>query len=192
MPRAGLSRERVVEISRDLADESGLEKLTLAAVASQAGVKLPSLYKHVGGIDDLRRDLAISAKLELGQLLARAAAGKSSDDAVRAIAAALRDWAREFPGRYESTVSAPDPEDAQDVEASAAAVDVMFSALAGYRLDDDAVVDATRMLRATLQGFITIEASGGFGMARSVDDSFETAVAALTLTLSSWPASTRQ
>jgi AcrR family transcriptional regulator len=59
MRRAGLSPERVVAEAAAVADEVGLRQLTLAAVAQRFGVALPSLYKHVDGLDGLQRDLAV-------------------------------------------------------------------------------------------------------------------------------------
>ncbi|MEV1143797.1 TetR family transcriptional regulator, partial [Micromonospora sp. NPDC049799] len=53
MPRAGLTPQTVVRAAADLADEVGLDRLTLAAVAARLGVALPSLYKHVRGADAL-------------------------------------------------------------------------------------------------------------------------------------------
>jgi len=40
MPRAGLSEGRVVDEAEQLADEVGLSRLTLAAVAERLGVAL--------------------------------------------------------------------------------------------------------------------------------------------------------
>src|SRR5919201_55869 len=58
MPRAGLTPQRVVEEAGAVADATGLDRLTLAAVADRFGVAIPSLYKHVRGLDGLRRALA--------------------------------------------------------------------------------------------------------------------------------------
>ena len=66
MPRAGLSRAVVVDVGARLADEAGLDRLTLAGVAAHVGVRLPSLYKHVRGLDDLQRGVAVLALRELG------------------------------------------------------------------------------------------------------------------------------
>ncbi len=46
MPRAGLNTDRVVTEGAELADEVGLTKLTLAALATRLGVRQPSLFKH--------------------------------------------------------------------------------------------------------------------------------------------------
>ena len=77
MPRAGLSRAAVVEAAGALADEGGLENLSLVDLAGRLGIRKPSLYNHVAGIGDLRRELALAGLQELGRSLSRAAAGKA-------------------------------------------------------------------------------------------------------------------
>src|SRR3954453_14503569 len=58
MPR-GLSVELVVQAAIDLADESGLSAVTMAAVAKRCGFTTMSLYRHVASKDELvRRMLA--------------------------------------------------------------------------------------------------------------------------------------
>jgi AcrR family transcriptional regulator len=55
MPRVGLDSAAVVSAAAELIERRGFEALTLSALASELGVKPPSLYAHVGGLDDLRR-----------------------------------------------------------------------------------------------------------------------------------------
>ena len=82
MPRAGLSTARVVEEAEAVADEVGLSRLTLAEVAARLGVRVPSLYKHVDGMDALVRGVSVRAKAELGDVLARAAVGLTTREAL--------------------------------------------------------------------------------------------------------------
>ena len=51
VPRAGLNPDRIAAVAAEVADEVGLERLTLAMVASRLGVSGPALYKHVAGLD---------------------------------------------------------------------------------------------------------------------------------------------
>ena len=172
MPRAGLTRDRVVETAARIADESGLDSLTLAAVAAELGVRTPSLYKHVDGLPALRRLLAVRAKRDLAGVLAAATVGRARGDALRALALAYRAWAADHPAAAAAAQAAPDPDDAEDVAASTAATEVVFGALSGYGLTDDALVDATRSLRAGLVGFAALSSGGAFGLARPVEASF--------------------
>src|SRR3954469_8578122 len=100
MPRVGLSPARVVDEAAQLADEVGLERLTLALLAQRLGVALPSLYKHVKGLDDLRQKLSAQATGELAAELADAAVGRAGSEALVAVADAFRAYARSHPGRY--------------------------------------------------------------------------------------------
>jgi AcrR family transcriptional regulator len=183
--RAGLSEDRVVVEAERIADEVGLSRLTLAALAESLGVRQPSLYKHIDGMDALQRSIAVRAKTELGEVLGRAAVGKAGDDAIRALSTAYRRWALEHPGRYSATVRAPQPGDTDDEAASAAVVGVVFDVLAGYDLHGIDAIDATRALRSTLHGFIALESSGGFGLPVDVDRSFERLVDGLVVALTS-------
>ena len=187
MPRAGLTTLRVVEEAENVADEVGLANLTLAAIAPRLGVRMPSLYKHVAGIDALRRLLSIRAKQELADVFARAAAGKAGAQALTAMFHAARNWATAHPGRYAATVRAPDPADNEDVQASNAILEIALAGLADYRLAGDDAIDAVRALRATLHGFISLEQAGGFGLPTDVDRSFDRVIAALAQTFTAWP-----
>ena len=112
MPRAGLTEARVVDEAERMADEVGLSRLTLAAVAERLGVRQPSLYKHIDGMDALQRSLAVRAKSELANVLARAAVGRERGEAIASLSHAYRAWALEHPGRYAAAQRAPMPGDA--------------------------------------------------------------------------------
>jgi AcrR family transcriptional regulator len=187
VPRAGLSEDRVVEEAELLADEGA--PVTLVELARRLGVQVPSLYKHVAGAADLQRLVSIRAKNELGDILARATVGKAGPDAVAALASAYRDWAVAHPGRYATTLRAPDDGDPLDVAASSRAIQIIFDALAGYGLVDQDAIDATRIFRATLHGFVALDAAGAFALP-GLDHSFARLIAVLTLSLDQWPSLT--
>lgn len=189
MPRAGLSRAAVTGVALDLVDEGGVngfDRLTLAAVAARAGVAVPSLYKHVVSLVDLRRLVATEAVAELTRTLAAATIGRSGVDAVRAAAVALRGYAHRHPGRYASTQVAPHLADPADAELAARAeetMQVLSAVIRSFGLPDDANVDAIRILRSSLHGFISLELGGGFGLPDDLDRTFDRLIDALTTAL---------
>lgn len=185
MARAGLSAAAVVDAAARLADDDGgLDQLTLARVAAAVGVRTPSLYSHVGGLDDLRRRLAVRGARELTDALRDAAVGKARGDALHAAADALRAYAHAHPGTYAATQRAPAPDDAEAVAAASAAVELFVTLLAGYGLEGEDAIHAVRAVRSAIHGFVAIEAGGGFGLAESVDESFRRMVAMLDAGLS--------
>jgi len=52
-PRDTLNRERVLRAAMELADESGVESLTMRGLGRRLGVEAASLYNHVTSKDDL-------------------------------------------------------------------------------------------------------------------------------------------
>ncbi len=186
MPRAGLNPSRVIHEAEQLADEVGLAKLTLAGLATRLGIRQPSLYKHLESLDALHAGIAIRAKYELADTVARAAVGRSRSAAVIAMAHSYRDWAIAHPGRYAAIQRASTPDDHEATMADHAVVDVVMSVLAGYQLTDDDAIDATRALRAALHGFVTLETCGGFGLPTSIDRSFDRLVQGLEVALAGW------
>lgn len=173
MPRAGLSPDRVVDAAAALADVIGFDQLTLTALAERVGVAVPSLYKHVDGLDDLRRRVAVRAVRDLGAALAAEVTDHPPGTALHAMADAYRRYATEHPGRYAATVQAASPADPALREASDEVLQTVFGVLGEYDLDGDGLVDAARAVRAAIHGFVALEQAGGFGLPRDVDRSFQ-------------------
>jgi AcrR family transcriptional regulator len=188
VPRVGLTGDRVVDEAAALADEVGLQGLTLSAIAARVGVAQPSLYKHVSGLPEVRRALAVRGVRELRAELLMATAGKARGDALGALADAYRSYAHEHPGLYEASVVAPEPGDAEHVQASEEILAVVTAVLAGYEIAGDRAVDAIRAIRAALHGYVTLERGGGYRMSRDLDWSYQCLVAVLDNALSGWPA----
>ncbi len=186
MPRAGLSRGVVISEAAELVDEVGWDQLTMAGVAERLGVRLPSLYKHIGSLDDLRRGIGLLALAELRDVLGSAAIGRAGPDALREVALAYAAYARTHPGRYAATIAAPGPGDVERAELGGRILEIVFAVLAGYGLSGDDAVHATRVLRAALHGFVTLEASGGFGMPQDTAVSYEYLIRTLDESLARW------
>lgn len=176
VPRAGLSRDAVVDLAVELVDADGWGSLTLAAVAGRAGVAVPSLYKHVESVAALRSAVALVALRELSRRSAGATVGVSGDDALRALGREIRAFARQHPGLYAATQVAPDADDPDHlplVQAAGDAVAIVAAVLRGFGLHESRTVDAIRATRSAIHGFVALEAGGGFGMPDDVDRSFE-------------------
>jgi AcrR family transcriptional regulator len=179
MPRAGLDSEAVVTAAQALADADGLEALTLARLAQTLGVRAPSLYAHVGGLADLQRRLAARGARELAGRLQSAAAGRARGDALADVAHAYVAYAREHPGAYAALQRAPAADDVAGVAASAQLLEAVAAVLRGYGLEGEDAVHATRLLRAALHGFVSLDAGGGFELPVPLDETFARLVALL-------------
>jgi len=162
-----------VQQAAQIADTDGLAEVTLARVAHSLGVRAPSLYNHVNGLPGMLRLLTLLSLGELTDAIRDAAVGRSGADALRSVAHAYRAYAQKHPGRYAATIRAPAPDDVEMVGAGLRAVDVIVAVLGAWGFTGDEVLHRVRVVRSALHGFISIEAEGGFGLALSLDESFE-------------------
>lgn len=177
MPRGvGLTRDRVVALAGEVVDRDGV--LSLGAVAAEAGVKTPSLYKHVDGLPGLTQALVADTYRALATAVASASADHP-EEAVVTIAHAWRAYARAHPGRYALTARTHLAGDAEVQEVGAALLANVLDRIKGLGLDDTDAVHAARAFRAMVHGFVLLEAAEGFGLDVEVDASFEAAVRAL-------------
>ena len=173
MARAGLDAASVVDVAAQLADRDGLEQLTLARLAAELGVRAPSLYAHVGGLDDLRDRIGALGVVELTDALSAAAAGRAGREALHAVALAYRAYARERPGVYAAMQRAPEPGDGERDAAAARLVGVLTAVLRGYGLEGDDAIHAVRLIRSAMHGFVSLERAGGFALAPALDETYE-------------------
>ena len=184
-PRAGLSRERLIAAAERIADERGFEAVTIHGLAAGFGVKAPSLYNHVAGLDEIRDALRLRGVLLLGERLATAVHQAAGRDPVLALGQATRDFALEHRGLYaaaQPTVSSP--ETAPELASAGAGLLQLFIRVLGETgLSGADALHATRALRSAVHGFIELEASGAFGMAIDIDESFRRMIAALMVGL---------
>ena len=161
----------MIDAATAIVEAEGEQALTLSRVARELGVKPPSLYSHVAGLDSLRRDVALRAVNALADRLATAAMGRTGRQALIAIAAEVRAFAVAHPGLYELTTRAR-PNDEEYAAASMRPVEPVLAILRGYDLAEDEAIHAARMLRAALHGFVSLESVGGFGLDTDMEDSF--------------------
>jgi AcrR family transcriptional regulator len=177
VPRAGLNQAAVIHAAATIADTNGVGAVSLAKIADQFGVRSPSLYKHVEGLPGVMRGLALLGTKGAQRRISTATIGLSGDDALVAMAAALWQFARDHPGLYAASTSAPDRHDKELVDANTELLETVLAGLRAYRLEGEDAFHAVRGLRAIVHGFVALEASGGFGMPIDVRESFMRLVA---------------
>jgi AcrR family transcriptional regulator len=159
--RQKLNRSTVIEMAAVIADAEGIDAVSLQRIANDAGVKQPALYRHVTGIEELWKLLALRARQLLASALSSAATGLSRDAAVMAVAIAWREFVKQHPGLYSATDRVPSVGDS-DIEASLGEViRTLDAALNGYRLTTDQRAHCARSLRSALHGFCVLEKDSG-------------------------------
>lgn len=193
VPRAGLSPAALVDLALAELDATAGAPLSLGAVAARAGVKTPSIYKHVAGLPELEALVAARIYDDLGDELEAALDAPESDaaqgvgsqhaDAARAFLRAYRAFAVRHPARYRWLPVQPS---GHPVLEAAAERTLAIAARAVARdegspgEEGEETIHALRGLRAVAHGFATLEAAGGFGLPADVDASYEQLIDRIT------------
>lgn len=163
---------RILEKAISLSNQSGLDALSMNEIAGLLGIRTPSLYAHVQGLDDVKRMLALHGLAELNARATEATVGKSGADAIRELLTAYRAFARRNPGVYAALVPTPPNSDREWKAALDRVIATFVSALSGFGLRGDDLVHALRGLRSLAHGFVTLEASGALKNPVGRDESY--------------------
>ncbi|MGI6095647.1 MAG: WHG domain-containing protein [Lachnospiraceae bacterium] len=174
--KAGLDKKIILETAANMADIRGCSNITLKELASELGIKPPSLYKHISGLDELNKELMLYAWQKLEAEMMHAALGKAKDDAILAICHTYRNFALQHKGLFEAMQWYNMYQSAEHLQATEGIVAILFQVLEAYHITNEQKVHIVRTLRGLLQGFLSIENHGGYGNPLSIDASFDFAV----------------
>lgn len=173
----GLDKKTIIKVAVDMADKNGIASVTLKVLANELGIKSPSLYKHFsGGLDELNKEVMLYGWSSLESEITRAAIGKAKEDAIRAICYAYRNFVCCHKGLFEAMQWYNMYQSDEHLQATKGTIEVLFSVLDAYGLNEEQKVHCVRLLRGFLQGFCSIESHGGFGNPTSLNDSFDSAL----------------
>lgn len=93
-----LSRENIVAVAIEMADEEGLSSVTLRGIAARLAVHVTSLYNHVptkdAVLEEMMKALIAEARLPAGRI--------TWQEWVRQFAGAMRALGRRHPGAFEA------------------------------------------------------------------------------------------
>jgi AcrR family transcriptional regulator len=163
--RAQIDRAAILDAALGLADERGLDAVTMHAVAQRLSVTPMALYRHVDDkqalLDGLVERLLTSYPLP--------PAGTPWDERLTALAAGVRSTARRHPAVFPLLLTRP------AVTPGARVVrDFVQAALREAGLDEAAAARAERLISTAVLGFAASEAAGRFRQhpAEVVDEDF--------------------
>ena len=182
MPRAGLSPAMVAAAAGELLDRDPKCPIGFARLATELGVKPPSLYNHIDGVDELERMVALGGIGELAERCRAAVMGLDGPEGLLSLAHAYRSYATEHPGVYPLTQVAR-PGDADHEAVAGRLLEAVVALLAGFGLRGDEAIHAARTVRSALHGFALLATNNGFGLDVDVEASFTWMVDALATAL---------
>jgi AcrR family transcriptional regulator len=180
-----LTPQDVVQAAIDCLDRDGESALGVNRVARELGVKPPAIYKHLDGNTGLRR----AVSLEIWRNYLTDCQNQMTDiteprTLLHVGAQATRNFAQRYPARYtvmmQYQMRPTDPEEAEIIQNS---LQFFQNSLQLYKLSEDALIDAMRMVNAAIYGFITREQQELMTLNRSTDQSYEVMLDALIVAI---------
>jgi AcrR family transcriptional regulator len=160
--RPQISRETILAAALRLADEQGLDAVTMHAVAKALHVTPMALYRHVDDKSALLDGLVELLLTENPPLIPQDTAPDTAratpwDERLVALAGGIRDTARRHPAVFPLLLTRP------AVTPSARVVrDAVQAALREGGLPEAAVAQAERLISSAVLGFAVSEAAGRF------------------------------
>jgi AcrR family transcriptional regulator len=179
-----LTKNDVIETAVELLNAEGQDALTLNRLASELGIRTPSLYNHINGLSGLQNELAVLNAKQLADRLGEAAIGKGGSELFMDVAQAFRSYVKENPGLYLVTLRSSGTQDMPDpnlMREEERALKVALAVMASLGLKGEDALHATRAFRSMVHGFATLEVAGGFGLPQDRDESFRRLVNALAV-----------
>jgi AcrR family transcriptional regulator len=170
---AKTSRAELVSIARGLIDANGGDALTISAVAQQAGVKGPSLYKHFADRSALLKAVEIDVLHGLEAVLRNGTKGRTPRTRLRSMAETYRRFALEQPHRYGVIYSRNAFDDPEIAAACLFAAKPLLEELAKAGVPDPRILPLARTLTAFLHGFVSMEIVNAFRLGGDIDEAFE-------------------
>jgi len=134
------------------------------------------LAEKIDSIPEMRRFLAIKGYRELHQRLEAAVEGKAGEEALRALAFAMRAYAHERPGLSAATFRNAIVDSAEWRREGESLGRFVLGVLAGVGLTGHQATHALRILRALVRGFVLHEMSLSFLEPLDYDETYGVAI----------------
>jgi AcrR family transcriptional regulator len=170
---AQVDRDRIASKARELIEADGIDQLSLAKLASELGIKAPSLYRHVASKAELLQAVNVLTNQELVATLTQAVESLTDPNGrLRAMARAYRAFAHRYPITYGLAYSNLAPESRPDaglLEALVLPLQDVWSAIFGAENS----LTALRGAWALIHGYVSLELNEQFQRGGNLDQTFE-------------------
>ncbi|MCJ1996411.1 TetR/AcrR family transcriptional regulator [Lactococcus piscium] len=175
-----IDNEKIIHATIALATKQGLLNVSLNGIAANLGIKTPSLYNHISGIEDLYGQLGIYSLDLLEKEVVQSVLGFSKHDALIRIANTYVTFAIQNPVLYHA-IENPYLKNSQDIsKAKEAIVLIIQSVLKVYNFTIEKEIKIIRVLRSYLHGFASLYIADLFNIKTvDVDESFDLGLNAL-------------
>ncbi|XBX04422.1 TetR/AcrR family transcriptional regulator [Enterocloster clostridioformis] len=163
-----VSKALVIETASQIADERGLNSLSLKAVAEKLNVRTPSLYNHIESLDDLLREVAHKGMRFMNEQMAHAAIGKSDDAAMKSVSVEYLNFIIEHPGVYETIQWATWHGTDETARIFESYIKILSTIISSYNFPSDSKEEILNLFTGLLHGFTTLQVRYAFSNPQKV------------------------
>ena len=164
--------QSVIEASAKLCNEYGLSNLSLKLIADELNIKTPSLYNHVAGIDELKRELMLYGWKSVENRIIESAVGFSGYDALKNMCQAFYEYAVENKGVFSAMLWYNKYENIATNNTTSKLFGLVHRILKSVKISKNNAEHIIRTLRSFLEGFALLVNNNAFGNPLKIDDSF--------------------
>ncbi len=176
MPRSGIAKEDIVRVAAQLADEIGIDNITLKEISRRLDIQSPSLYNHISGLPDLKEQVSLYVMETLREHMVRSVIGRTGIDALKEMGRSFIQFAREHSGMYETVQWMNIADNVQNGSLFSEVVHLVYDIADNLGVDELSASHIIRTVRCLAQGFASVESHQGFSHPSSVESSYEYAL----------------
>lgn len=173
MSRTGLSKEQVIEVAGELANQVGLVNVTVTTLSEKLGIKKPSLYYHVKDQEEVFHELMIYGWKKISEDIVSSINEEDAKNAIRALGYAVYEFALKNPGIFEAMLWYNKYEDNRLIQITEGLYDFFFTQTDKLGIDKETSNHLLRTFRALWEGFSLLVIHNSFGNPISVEKSFQ-------------------
>ena len=173
LPRAGLDKKSIVKAAAELANEIGYDNISLKILAEHLGVRSPSLYNHISGLDELRHELMLYGWRCIGSEIISSVNGLTGYDAICEMCRAFYRFASNNKGIFNAMLWYNKYADEETLEATKLLFSMMYGLFTQINIPRWKAEHIIRTFRSFLEGFSLLVNNDSFGHSASIDESFD-------------------
>lgn len=169
----GLTREKVIEQAGKLANEKGLNAVTITALAEYLGIKKPSLYNHIKDQNDIWYGIMLTGWRIISDELCSGIKESDPKSALKALARGIYEFAINNPGIFEAILWCNCYATEELVNTTKGLYVFFFEQTDKLSINKENANHLLRTFRSLVEGFSLLVIHSSFGNPIPINESFE-------------------
>ena len=168
-----INEELILKTSASIANEVGLDNLSLKELAKELNIKSPSLYNYITSLEELKKKLMVYGWREMSEKIVMSAVGVTGYDALKNMCNEFYKYATNNKGVFSAMLWYNKFESPELDNATSKLFDIIFKILKPMNISIENINHIIRTLRSFLEGFSLLVNNNAFGSPVSVKESFD-------------------